>query len=489
MLTPWQLDILPNEIAALFEALEDSIIGDIARAVQKTGAITETSLYKLEQAQNMGYDLNSIRKGIAKTLEFSDKAVDALMNDAIKESYARDKSIFSAANMNPVKTPMSETYLQDYLKAVVQQTNNELHNITGSLGFKTPGGFQPIATAYQSAMDLAHLQVSSGVLDYNQAVRQAVKSLADSGLSYVDYETGRVNHLDVAVKRAVRTGITQTAGEMARLLADEFGSTLMEITAHAGARPDHAVWQGKIVDMSGKNLKYLKLSQIGYGEVTGFLGGGCRHNWFPYVEGFSTRAYTDEQLQNIDPPPFEYNGKTYDAYHATQKQRQMETAMRQTKRELAGYDAVGDTEAFTVSSAKLRAQRNEYLQFSNAAGLRAQNDAHQVLEYGRSLSSKSVWANRKLEDAIVNTGKATGLSSHAIDRMGGRGVKTSSILDALNNPLDVGPLKYNKDGKPSNAYIGEKATVAVNPINGIISTVHPTKSRIAKKLKGKIEND
>ena len=45
-------------------------------------------------------------------------------------------------------------------------------------------------------------------------------------------------------------------------------------------------------------------------------------------------TYSRKQLREIDPPSFTYNGKVYNTYEATQKQRDMETAIRKTKREL-----------------------------------------------------------------------------------------------------------------------------------------------------------
>ena len=64
------------------------------------------------------------------------------------------------------------------------------------------------------------------------------------------------------------------------------------------------------------------------------------------------RSYTDEELANIDPPPFTFEGKEYSAYEATQMQRQIETAMRTQKRKMDGYEAAGDTEAFRVPVAQ-----------------------------------------------------------------------------------------------------------------------------------------
>ena len=112
----------------------------------------------------------------------------------------------------------------------------------------------------------------------------------------------------------------------------------MEITAHGGARPDHASWQGKIVCIEGKRKGYLTLTDIGYGTATGFKGVNCRHDWYPFVEGISTRAYTDKQLKSYQDKTVTYNGEEMSQYEAEQKQRQMENQIRSERRRLAGYD-------------------------------------------------------------------------------------------------------------------------------------------------------
>lgn len=128
------------------------------------------------------------------------------------------------------------------------------------------------------------------------------------------------------------TGVNQTCGQLQELRANEVGWDLMEITAHSGARPEHAKWQGKIVSLSGKR-GYLSKRDIGYGEATGFKGINCRHDWHPYYEG-SSRSYTQKELNKWKNEKVEYNGKKISKYEATQIQRKMERTIRQDKKEL-----------------------------------------------------------------------------------------------------------------------------------------------------------
>jgi hypothetical protein len=169
----------------------------------------------------------------------------------------------------------------------------------------------------------------------------------------------------------------------------------VEVTAHAGARDkgegieNHKQWQGKVFYWSQNGEKDPLgqyddfVEKTGYGEGAGLCGWNCRHHFYGFIPGVSERTYTDEQLANIDPPPFEYQGRTYSHYEATQRQRQIETAMRNCKRKIIGYDAAGDDETATSYRSRLRALSKEYKQFSEAAGLRTQPERARVEGFKR----------------------------------------------------------------------------------------------------------
>ena len=173
----------------------------------------------------------------------------------------------------------------------------------------------------------------------------------------------------------------------------------VEVTAHAGARPDHAEWQGQVFKVEGYDNQYKNLYEVtGLGTGEGLLGWNCRHDYFPFIPGTSVRAYNDEQLANIDPPPKDYNGKTYTYYEATQEQRKMERQIRQLKREIIGHNATGDKEAFTEASIKLQMKKKEYDKFSSAMNIRAKKERQTVNEFNRSISQKSVWSTKKVSE-------------------------------------------------------------------------------------------
>lgn len=400
-LTPEQLGEIPVKLEKLTRAFEEKVLEDISRRIAKAGYVTDTAELQLLRLKEMGYANDFIEKTTAEYTEKSREEIGQLFFDAAQVSDDFYANVYSKAG-KPF-TPLADNpYMQQLISAGIVQTENELKNFTRSMGFriKNPDGtflFKPAAKAYQDALDLAQMQVSTGVFDYNTAVRNAVRTLAESGLRFVDYETGHVNHADVAVRRAVLTGVSQMSGKISEHNAEELDTDLVEVTAHAGARPDHAEWQGRWYSLSGKSKKYPSLVDVtGYGTGAGLKGWNCRHDMYPVIEGISVPAYTEEQLKNIDPPPIEYDGKTYTYYECTQRQRRIETAIRKTKREVISARASGDEDMFTAKSVLLRRQREEYEKFSSAAGLLTQKERTQAYGFDRSVSAKASAAYRKV---------------------------------------------------------------------------------------------
>lgn len=400
MLTPDYLQGAPAELEELFLRLEEDIIADICRRIAKAGYLTDSAEHEVLRLRELGAGTEYIKQKISEYSELSDKAVDRLFFDAAQTSDEFYKKAYAQANIGYTPYEYND-FFQQAVTASVNQTKGELRNFTQSMGFSYRGSngqvrFHDAAEAYRDCLDYAYMQVMTGAVDHNTAVRNATRRLTEGGLQFVDYASGVRCHADVAARRAVLTGLSQMTGKVSEHNAAELGTDIVEVDAHAGARPDHAEWQGRWYSLSGKSKKYPSLKAVtGYGTVTGLKGANCRHDFYPVIEGISEPSYTEEELKNIDPPPFEYNGKTYTCYEATQRQRYMERSMRKTKREIIAADATGDKDRFTEKSVLLRRQKEEYNKFSKAAGLLTRNERAQVGEFGRSAASRAVWAAKK----------------------------------------------------------------------------------------------
>lgn len=392
------LENTPNYIVQLQRELEDAVIKDICRRIRLSGEMTESALHQMIALRNRGFDFPHIQKRMMDTEHLTQQELDDVFDRALERNQQYYNHLIKKQDLLPSHFSFARAEAQ--FEMIRRQTKGEFRNITRSMGFIVDVGgqkqFMPIAQTYQHILDSAYMQISSGAFDYNTAIKSAVVNLSNSGLQYVDYASGWHNRIDVAARRAVLTGINQGAAQYSAQAMVELDTDLVEVTAHAGARDtgkgynNHKAWQGKVYSFSGRDKRYPSLIEVcGYGFGGGLAGWNCRHSFYPFVEGVSERTYTDKQLKNIDPPPFAYQGRRYTAYEATQQQRKIETAIRAQERKLIGLDAAGLDEEYQNAAIRLRRLRQEYKQFSAAAGLRTQPARAKVPGWGRSQAAKA----------------------------------------------------------------------------------------------------
>lgn len=396
MLTPEQLAHCADDIINLYSQLEEEIVRDIARRIAKTGTMTDTGIWQAQHMQELGTLHSDVLSSVAKYCDRTESELKKLFEDAGVTATEYDNEIYRQNGLNPKSLKVSDVQMQ-LLEAGFKKTQGNLSNLTLTTAVSSQ-------TSFINACSLAELKASSGAFTPQQAIADAIRQVAQDG-AFVIYPSGHRDRLDVAVRRNVMTGIGQTTGQICLANAQELGCDLMEITAHAGARPSHAAWQGQIVSLSGQR-GYLSLSDIGYGTGDGFKGWNCRHDWYPYFEG-SSRMYSAKDLEELNAKNIEYpDGSMHTLYEAEQQQRAFERKIRATKRTLAACDEalnnLSDEELlqkleknFSHYSVKLKRQESELNSFCNKTGLLKDNSRSQAYGFGRSTAQKAVWRKKK----------------------------------------------------------------------------------------------
>ena len=325
--------------------------------------------YQMAVAENTMAYKREVQQIINNTVESAKEAGETLIAEAGDMAWNNDLSMWEQQGEDLTK-PNS---LSKFVKASSLQTSGALRNLTKTMGFKnTALGTTGVMDMYQREMDLALIKVSTGAFSFDQAVKDCVHRLAQSGLRSIDYESGRSYQLDVAARMAVRTGMSQLSGKITEENLKNSNHDLVITTQHMGSRPDHAVWQNKVFSYSGKSKKYPDfVKETGYGTATGLKGANCTHDFYPYWEGASI---IPEDIK--EPDPRTIGGKTYTYYESTQKQRQMERQIRATKREIEAIKSIGG-DAQDLQN-KLRGQMADYKSFSKAAGLKERDNRLRV---------------------------------------------------------------------------------------------------------------
>lgn len=386
---PEVLDALPEELAELYRSLESQLLDEICSRLNLADQLNEVTVQSIRALRSHGISQQEIERAIRRTTNISEKKLTELLNDVVEQNQRYYSDLIDIADVTAPQTLLSieDTY------AIYEQTRQTFRNITQSMAFLVDNGRTMLAPAraYQWALDNAAVQIQSGVISYNQAIKSAVKQLADSGIRAASYESGHRDQIDVAVRRAVMTGVNQLCQKYSEQSMDYLETDLVEVSAHIGARntgtgpENHESWQGKIYRWSKKpkqsSGRYPDfIASTGYGTGPGLGGWNCRHTFHPFVEGVMEPTYSSSDLDAMKGKKREmsFEGRQYDGYTATQKQRQIERTVRKLKREQTAYKAAGLNEEEQAVTARIRRLNAEYKAFSEAAGLPMQRDRMRV---------------------------------------------------------------------------------------------------------------
>lgn len=400
MLPPSYLDAMPDAFVQLAQQVEDEILQDVARRIGKMGTLTETANWQLWRYQQTEAVRENVVKLLAKYSGKSEATIRRLLKEAATEAMEREDAIYYHYNLEP--TPFEESAaLNNLLNAGARQTCGTWRNLTATTANTVSG-------AFERTLDVAWGKVATGAFDYKTAVKQAVDSLADE-MPEITYPSGHTDSLEVAARRAVLTGVNQTAGKLQEARMDEMNVEFVETSAHGGARPSHAEWQGRrfhrggAVDYLGKHYPDFEQA-TGYGTGAGLCGWNCRHTFFAvFPELGDPPTWTEESLQELNARNIEYNGKLYTQYEVNQMQRARERNMRKWKKRYLAESAAGsDT---TDSAVRLKAARQSLAEFAQATGGRVDSARTSVHGFGRSASSKAAWAVR--HNTLTNTAGQT----------------------------------------------------------------------------------
>lgn len=391
MLSPAYLSDCASGYAALYSQLDSDITADIARRLAKTGKLTYTARWQMQKLKESQAAYAAIAQMVKRADRDSYKIMRAAMLDGCSNALEYDDAIYRMAGKAPTNIA-SSLAMQEVMMAGINRTQGVMSNMTGTTA-------NTATHAFENSLDRAYMQVISGAYSPDQALRQVVNDLGKQGYQGIAYPSGKVDHLDVAARRAMITGLNQTTAELQLMRADEMECDLVEVTAHAGARPTHAEWQGQIYSRSGKHPKYADFyASTDYGAGDGLCGWNCYHSFYPYFEGVSAPTFGRDPSAPL--------GKSEEqVYEESQEQRYYERQVREARRECVTLNAAMEEadddlrgllrQDFTRASVKLKrreATLSAFCQETNRT-----EDRQRLLVYGfnRSVSGKAVWANRK----------------------------------------------------------------------------------------------
>ena len=497
MLTPDQLEALPRRFVQLWQQVEDDILQDIARRIKTLDELDPLPPTAIWQAWRLA-ETRAVRSSAVATLaKYTGKSraeIKRLLEAAGAQTLAADDAVYTAAGLDPPPVNQSPALL-NLLNAGYRQTCGTWQNLTATTANTVTGTFE-------DRLSRAWGLVSTGALDYSTAIRRTVDDLADT-MPYITYPSGHTDTLEVAARRAVLTGVNQTCAKLQLARMEEMDCEFVEVTAHEGARPTHAVWQGRVYHRGGAVVqdgeRYEDFeAATGYGTGPGLCGWNCRHNFYPFYPGFSVRNYTDERLAELDARNIPYGGGLYTRYEITQMQRALERRVRKYKRRYLAETAAGVDAG--QSAAKLKAARQQLSAFLAETGERVdgarakvpgfgQRDAKQADEAASALQSVQNNATLKeislgyKEITIQSIQRIQPFACETLDAAGSRALANAHkklLLEARKVPLGIEKARcYGLDMQPLGGYKessepGTSVKIKVPNVDCIVMHSHPS---------------
>lgn len=392
MLKPSYLTSVSNDVVDVISSADMEICSELASTVVTAKFPKPQSAWQKERARMLVSFQASVDSILAGATKQSRREIKRIMKQSGDVALRFDDAIYRAVGLEPAVVAQSPA-LQAVLLQGVDKSVDLMKNLTKTTAKASNKSFVTL-------LDKAYLWIMSGAYDTNTAIRMVVNMLAEQGIEKIAYPNGGYSSIESATRRAVITGINQSIAKLQLARMDEMGCDLVETTSHAGARPSHAEWQGRVFCRSGKRGKYQDfVDATGYGSGDGLCGWNCYHNFFPFFEGYSTKAISQD--------PSADKGRTNDQdYEEQQKLRYYERRVREAKKSCVIHDAAiqaADTdgkrtacrEEFDAAAVILKRREAALKAYQEEIGRTPDSTRVVVGGFNRSVSSKAVWGNKR----------------------------------------------------------------------------------------------
>ena len=377
LLSEIYLNSLPDPIAKNMEALNQYVVERICKRIQKIGKLTVQDAAKLYSAiEFAGADLQAIQNELERITGMNAKELDKMFEDVAAENVDFANTYYKARGMETLKDYTENAALRSFVEAAKRTAADGVTNLSSTtmIGFKSGKRVLPLREYYIQTIDKAITFAQTGTVDYYTAMRSTVKEMARSGLRRVTFDSGYSRRLDSQVRMNLLDGVRQLNMAMLEQTGKEFGADGVEISAHALCAPDHQRIQGKQY-----SLQEFERINRSLERPIGTLN--CHHFTTPIILGVSKPVYSRSELaeinrksnQKITYQTTDRKGNSVTEkmtrYEASQRQRQLETAIRYAKDERDACVAAGDKLGATQARKKSASLTAEYKRFSENAGL------------------------------------------------------------------------------------------------------------------------
>jgi len=369
-----------DHVVSRFTSVNRTYVQKIAEQISKIGHLTQSTINWLIIMQEMNQDIADITQQLAVATNQSITDVMQIYEQAMNMTYTDPR--FQSVVENKPMSDSQKRVLANMARSYAIQTAQTLLNYSNTTA---------ISQTYRTAVDNGIMAVSSGLTDYNAAMRDIVRDLGSNGMQ-VTYASGYHRRLDSAVRQNIVDGVNQLAQEASLRMGEIYGDAYdaIELSAHAMSAPDHEPVQGRVFLkaefeklQSGDDFQDINGKQ--YPGMRRAIGQwNCKHIAMSFSTKYNKPRYTEEQLQEweaTNQAGVTINGKHYTVYEASQLMRELETRIRQQKDIAVAAQGAGDDTLRRDCQLRINKLSAMYQAVARQAGMRPQMNRTTVVGF------------------------------------------------------------------------------------------------------------
>ena len=383
-----RLDAVLERFYQRFNRYNTKVLKTLGEAIKQFDGLTPSQAHKLAQELKYSTEIDQLLNELSQLSGKSAQELDILLDKVAEENVEFAETYYKVKGKEFI--PYEDNIqLKRYVETIKRDTKGTFKQLSHSkqIGFAFKEGdkiiYKPLKKAFNDLLDEAAYNVSTGVTDYQSAMRNTIKQLADSGVKIheekVGYASGYNRRIDSSVRQNILTSVKQINIGIQERVGEELGADGVEISAHSPCAEDHLDIQGQ--QFSKKEFKKIDADLE---RPIGTLN--CRHFVFSIILGVNRPSYTNKMLNDMRKESLskvEYEGKTYTKYEATQVQRKLETEIRRQKDRQIIARASGDKEEISNAQNNITILTNKYNEISKISGLPTYKNRLNVSQYHR----------------------------------------------------------------------------------------------------------
>ena len=372
-----------------FNKYNTKVLKTLGEAIKQFDGLTPSEAHKLAQELKYSTEIDQLLNELSRLSGKSLQEINELLDKVAKENVGFAEAYYEVKGKEFI--PYEDNIqLKRYVETIKKETNETFKNLskTRNIGFTFKDGadntiFKPMKKTYRDLIDEAVYNVTSGVTDYQSAMRNTIKQLADSGIKVHEasntYKSGYNRRIDSSVRQNVLEGIRRVNIGIQERVGEELGADGVEVSHHMDCAPDH-------YEIDGQQFTKKEFERINSNLDRPVGQYNCRHFIFSIILGVNRPNYTKKQLardRERNEKGFDYEGKHYTNYEGTQIQRKLETEIRRQKDRQIIARSSGDKTEIANAQQKISQLTSKYNDFSQKAGLDTYKNRLSVVGYKR----------------------------------------------------------------------------------------------------------